>query len=72
MAAGDAAFIEHARRRMNALMERARIVVFATHNLEVLPKFCERAIWLDHGRVMCDGPTAEVVGKYAASVHSAA
>ena len=72
MAAGDAAFIEHARRRMNALMERARIVVFATHSLEVLPTFCERAIWLDHGRIMCDGPTSEVVRKYAASIHSAA
>ncbi|MBM4255512.1 MAG: ABC transporter ATP-binding protein [Deltaproteobacteria bacterium] len=33
MAAGDAAFIDSARRRMNALMERAHIVVFATHRL---------------------------------------
>lgn len=72
MAAGDAAFIEHARRRMNALMERARIVVFATHSLEVLPTFCERSIWLDHGRVRCDGPTTEVVRQYAESVHSMA
>jgi lipopolysaccharide transport system ATP-binding protein len=72
MAAGDAAFIEHARKRMNALMERARIVVFATHSLEVLPTFCERTIWLDHGQIMCDGLTREVVQKYAASVHAGA
>lgn len=72
MAAGDAAFIEHARKRMNALMERAHIVVFATHSLEVLPTFCERAIWLDHGQIRCDGPTPEVVQKYAASVHAGA
>ena len=36
MAAGDAAFIDSARRRMNELMERASIVVFASHSLDVL------------------------------------
>jgi ABC-type polysaccharide/polyol phosphate transport system ATPase subunit len=68
MAAGDAAFIEAARKRMNDLMERASIVVFATHNLEVLPGFCDRSILLDHGRLVADGPTSEVVRMYRDSV----
>jgi ABC-type polysaccharide/polyol phosphate transport system ATPase subunit len=68
MAAGDAAFIDQARKRMNNLMERASIVVFASHNLSVLPTFCERTIWLDHGRVTMDGPTAEVTRAYETSV----
>ena len=72
MAAGDAAFIESATARMNNLMERASIVVFASHSLEVLPRFCERTLWLDHGRVMLDGPTTEVVHAYTASVGKAA
>lgn len=38
MAAGDAAFIESARKRMNDLTERASIVVFATHSLDVRPQ----------------------------------
>jgi ABC-type polysaccharide/polyol phosphate transport system ATPase subunit len=71
MAAGDAAFIEQARRRMNDLMERASIVVFASHNLSVLPTFCERTIWLDHGHVVMDGPTAGVTRAYESSVVSA-
>jgi lipopolysaccharide transport system ATP-binding protein len=70
MAAGDAAFIEQARRRMNDLMERASIVVFASHALEVLPKFCERTIWLDHGRIRMDGPTKEVTQSYEASINN--
>ena len=49
MAAGDAAFIESARRRMNELMERASIVVFASHSLDVLPTFCDRTILLKQG-----------------------
>jgi ABC-type polysaccharide/polyol phosphate transport system ATPase subunit len=64
MAAGDAAFIESARRRMNELMERANIVVFASHSLDVLPSFCERTILLDHGRIVSDGPTADVIRQY--------
>jgi ABC-type polysaccharide/polyol phosphate transport system ATPase subunit len=68
MAAGDAAFIHRARDRMDALMERARIVVFATHGLDLLPKICERTIWLDHGRIVLDGPTDDVVGAYLEEV----
>jgi len=64
MAAGDAAFIDSARRRMNELMERANVVVFASHSLDVLPTFCNRTILLDHGRIVADGPTREVVQLY--------
>lgn len=70
MAAGDAAFIDQARKRMDNLMKRASIVVFASHSLNVLPSFCERTIWLDHGHVVLDGPTTEVTRAYEASVVS--
>jgi ABC-type polysaccharide/polyol phosphate transport system ATPase subunit len=68
MAAGDAAFQEKARKRMNSLLERAGIVVFASHSLSQLPTFCERTIWLDHGRVMLDGASPDVIKAYEASI----
>jgi ABC-2 type transport system ATP-binding protein len=68
MAAGDAAFQEKARKRMNSLLERAGIVVFASHSLSQLPTFCERTIWLDHGRVMLDGASSDVIKAYEASI----
>jgi ABC-type polysaccharide/polyol phosphate transport system ATPase subunit len=64
MAAGDAAFIESARQRMNELMLRASIVVFASHSLDVLPSFCDRTLLLKEGRIVADGSTAEVVKLY--------
>jgi lipopolysaccharide transport system ATP-binding protein len=70
MAAGDAAFIEQARRRMDNLIRKASIVVFASHNLNILPNFCERTIWLNHGHVVLDGLTTEVIRAYEASVVS--
>ncbi|MGH7331331.1 MAG: ABC transporter ATP-binding protein [Candidatus Rokuibacteriota bacterium] len=68
MAAGDASFIERARARLDQMIERARIVVFATHALDLLPKMCERSIWLDHGQIVLDGPTADVVSAYLDAV----
>ena len=39
-------------------------MVFATHSLDVLPRFCERTILLDHGRIVADGLTDDVVRLY--------
>ncbi len=66
MAAGDMEFIKSAQTRMNQLMERASIVLFATHSLDVLPRFCDRTVLLDHGAIVADGPTEEVVRLYTA------
>lgn len=57
--------------RMNGLMERANIVVFATHSLNVLPRFCKRTILLSHGRIVADGPTGDVGRLYADAVRAA-
>jgi lipopolysaccharide transport system ATP-binding protein len=64
MAAGDAAFMQSAKRRMNQLMERASIVVFASHSLDSLPSFCERTILIEGGRIVMDGPTKDVIRHY--------
>jgi len=68
MAAGDAAFIEKARKRLDHLVARASIVLFVSHNLSMLPNFCERTIWLDHGRIMFDGPTPDAIRAYELSL----
>jgi ABC-type polysaccharide/polyol phosphate transport system ATPase subunit len=68
MAAGDAAFHEKARKRLDHLVERASIVLFVSHNLSQLPNFCERTIWLDHGRIMFDGPTPDAIRAYEVSL----
>ena len=69
MAAGDASFLARAKARMENLIDRAHIVVFASHSLGMLPSFCERTIWLDHGRIIQDGPTEQVIRAYEASIN---
>ncbi|MBD9427214.1 ABC transporter ATP-binding protein [Pseudomonas sp. PDM15] len=64
MGAGDIAFAEKAKRRMFEFMEQGKILVFTTHNFGLLNDFCSRTIWLHKGKIVADGPTAEIVKRY--------
>jgi ABC-type polysaccharide/polyol phosphate transport system ATPase subunit len=64
MGAGDLAFTEKANVRMREFMAQGKILVFSSHSLDLLADYCNRTIWLDHGIVVDDGPTAEVVAHY--------
>ncbi|NLG47283.1 ABC transporter ATP-binding protein [Gordonia sp. (in: high G+C Gram-positive bacteria)] len=60
----DAEFMKKARVRLQALVERSGILVFASHSNEFLAQLCDRALWIDHGRIRMDGGIEEVVGAY--------
>ena len=54
----DSAFLDKARERLHALVERSGLLVFASHSDEFLAELCDTAIWLDHGEVRAQGPAA--------------
>ena len=58
--AGDEAFLEKAKQRLDALINRARILVLASHSDELVRKLCNRAILMENGRVVTSGPTDEM------------
>jgi lipopolysaccharide transport system ATP-binding protein len=64
LAVGDAAFQAKCLIRMNDIGSEGRTVLFVSHNMGAITKLCSRAIWLDSGRLMADGPTHEVVAQY--------
>ena len=65
LGAGDARFATRAAKRVKALIERSSIMVLASHSDELIRQMCKRAILLDHGRVVADGPTEELFEIYA-------
>ena len=65
LGAGDARFATRAAKRVKALIERSSIMVLASHSDELIRQMCKRAILLDRGRVVADGPTEEVFEIYA-------
>ncbi len=62
--AGDAGFLEKARRRMEEMVRSADTFVLSTHNNAILIEWCTRALWLDKGRIRADGPVRDVVARY--------
>ncbi|WP_135468586.1 ABC transporter ATP-binding protein [Crenalkalicoccus roseus] len=59
--AGDADFMERATRRLERLVADADILVLATHDMSIVRAWCTRVIRLDAGRIVADGPVAEVL-----------
>jgi ABC-2 type transport system ATP-binding protein/lipopolysaccharide transport system ATP-binding protein len=49
--AGDAGFLAKAQRRIESFVERASILVLASHNTEICRRWCTKAIWMERGQV---------------------
>jgi lipopolysaccharide transport system ATP-binding protein len=67
LAVGDAQFQQKCLGRMGEVANQGRTVLFVSHQMESIMTLCERAIWLDEGKVMRDGPAPEVVNEYLES-----
>jgi len=64
LSVGDFAFQRKGLEKMRAVARSGATVIFVSHNLQAVAEFCKRAILLDHGRVIADGPTDMVVRRY--------
>jgi ABC-2 type transport system ATP-binding protein/lipopolysaccharide transport system ATP-binding protein len=64
LGAGDAAFLDKARRRMEDFVSGTSILVLASHSLPLVKEWCNRAILLDHGRISAMGSVGDVTRVY--------
>jgi len=62
--AGDAAFLDKARARLEEMVRGADILVLSSHNIDIVKEWCSRVLWLDQGRIIADGPAADVLNQY--------
>jgi lipopolysaccharide transport system ATP-binding protein len=67
LAVGDARFQKKCLNKMQDVGQQGRTVLFVSHNMPAITRLCARAILLDGGRVLQDGPSHRVVSAY---VHS--
>ncbi len=47
ISAGDAQFIEKAKRRLTEVVDKANILVLASHDMDVIQKICNKVVWLE-------------------------
>jgi lipopolysaccharide transport system ATP-binding protein len=64
LAVGDLAFQQKCLTRVEGLVAEGRTVLFVSHSLEAITRFCTRCMWLDAGRVVQVGPVQDVVENY--------
>ncbi|MDQ3820826.1 MAG: Wzt carbohydrate-binding domain-containing protein, partial [Acidobacteriota bacterium] len=64
LAVGDARFQRKCLDKMQDVGQRGRTVLFVSHNMSAVTRLCQRTILLEDGRVVCDGPSHQVVGTY--------
>lgn len=68
LAVGDARFQAKCFRRIQALRERGGSILFVTHATDQVTRFCNRALLIDQGRLVLDGPPREVVNLHLATL----
>jgi len=61
LAVGDEPFQRKCLARIRELSTEGRSLVIVSHDLDMVAKLCERGVLLENGKVVLDGPSAEVV-----------
>ncbi|MBJ9685249.1 MULTISPECIES: ABC transporter ATP-binding protein [Burkholderia] len=64
MGVGDASFMQKAEARLADLHKRSEIVVLAMHSNSEIRKVCNKALWMERGRVRAFGPVEDIVSAY--------
>lgn len=66
LSVGDMAFQNKCMRHMEKIMKSGVTVIFVSHDIQALKKFCSKAIWLKDGQKYMDGKSGDVTKKYMA------
>jgi ABC-type polysaccharide/polyol phosphate transport system ATPase subunit len=64
LAVGDASFQHKCFAEFHRLKDEGRTILFVTHDMAAVERFCDRAVLLDHGRMVDIGEPAAIARRY--------
>lgn len=67
LAVGDDKFQQKCLARINEMLSGETTVIFVSHSNEQVAEICDRAAWLDGGKIVDVGESREIIEKYKAS-----
>ena len=67
LAVGDIEFQKKSYNKILEFKQKKITIVLVSHSLENIKRLCDRAIWLEDGKIKMDGEPEEVVKKYQES-----
>lgn len=65
LAVGDYAFQEKCEKRMAQLLANGTTVIFVSHSTEQVKRLCNKATWLEHGKIIMTGDAETVCDAYS-------
>lgn len=68
LAVGDQHFQDKCFAKLRELKESDKTIVIVTHSLDSVKDLCNRAIWVQDGRLVLDGDATYVIGAYMEEV----
>ncbi len=70
LSVGDQSFKNKCQHRIDKFLNGDTTVLVVSHDLEFISTSCDKAIWLEHGRIKFSGTGAQTVDRYLATVKS--
>lgn len=64
LSVGDMAFQAKSEAKMRSLIGGGTTVLYVSHSIDSIKSICDKAVWLDHGKVVKMGPAAEICDEY--------
>ncbi|MDR1186651.1 MAG: ABC transporter ATP-binding protein [Bifidobacteriaceae bacterium] len=64
LSTGDAEFQRRSRDKILQVQQQAGTVFLVSHSAKAVEAMCERALWLEKGELVMDGPAGEVLAAY--------
>jgi ABC-type polysaccharide/polyol phosphate transport system ATPase subunit len=64
LAVGDQYFQAKCVDRIHELRQSGKTLLFVSHSVQSVRTFCDRALWIEHGEVVLEGPAGRVIDAY--------
>ena len=68
LAVGDEGFTHKCLDKFGEFRRRGKTILLVTHSLSLVERFCDEAVWIDHGHMQKHGDPKRVVGAYLTAV----
>lgn len=68
LSVGDMAFQAKSEAKMRSMIGGGTTVLYVSHSINSIKSICDKAIWLDHGKVIKMGPAEEICDEYSKSI----
>ncbi|MBN8210470.1 teichoic acids export ABC transporter ATP-binding subunit TagH [Bacillus sp. NTK071] len=68
LSVGDKTFADKCLVKMDEFKKRGKTIFFVSHSNGQMKKFCNKALWLEHGTIREYGPMKEVMPQYEAFI----